>query len=195
MEPFNSYYESITAVSTQSLPDLPDLSGMTEDRPEPWADGWYTATVEQSHAVTREGMEVTYATKDVPSRDGQSRNLQIRLVVTRKSDGRTMHTKTLINYRQSDFSAETLSAVQTRKAEVKVGGEWGPMFRPFQALTSIGSLQRIAAIRQFQRTADGGFDLTPLFGKSVFVRMKDDEAGRYKDITAISDTAPKKGTL
>ena len=180
--------------SQQSLPEIPDLSGMTEDKPEPWADGWYNAAVQASQTFEKDGMVTTFNTEDVLSRAGDSRNIFVRFQITRK-DGRKMQTKYLINYRTSDFTAESIAAVQARKAEVKAGGEWGPMFRTFSALTGIGTLQRIAGVRQFQRTADGGLDLSPLFTKSFFARLRDDKEGRYKEVAAISDTAPKKGTL
>lgn len=180
--------------TTQSLPEIPDLSGMTEDRPEPWADGWYGAIVQASQQFEKDGMVTTYNTEDVLSRAGDSRNIFVRFQITRK-DGRRMQTKYLINYRPSDFSAETIAAIQAKKAEVKAGGEWGSMFRAFSALTGIGTLQRIASVRQFQRTADGGLDLSPLVSKPFFARLRDDKDGRFKEVAAISDTAPKKGTL
>lgn len=189
---FQQEDESFNTAAT--LPEIPDLSGMTEDKPEPWADGWYAGVIQASQTFEKDGVTTEFKTEDAPSRAGDSRNIFVRFTITRK-DGRKMQTKFLVNYRTSDFSAENIAAVQARKAEVKAGGEWGPLFRPFSALTGIGTLQRLAGVRQFQRTAEGGLDLSPLFGKPMFARLRDDKEGRYKDVAAISDAAPKKGTL
>ena len=138
----------------------------------------------------------------MPSKGGDSRNIFLRLTVRRKSDGRVMNTKDLVNYRPSDFTQESIAAVLAHKEAMKAAKqagtevpEWGPLFRPFSALTQIGTLQRIAGVRQFQRTAGGGLDISPLFGKTCFVRLTDDKAGKYKEVAELSDVAPKKAAV
>lgn len=181
-----------------NLGDVPDLTGLTEDRPEPWQDGWYTGTILANRSFTNKaGMDVTFNTEDVPSRNGDSRNINLQVQLTRKSDGRTMNTRTNVNYRLDDFTKETIAAVLERKQAIKdkKAEDWGPLFRSFMSLLRIGSLQRIAGVRQFERRQDGSLDISPLVGKSCYIRISDDEEGKYKEVKEISDAAPKKGTF
>ena len=190
--------------STTSLPEIPDLSGMLDEKPEPWDNGWYgTATFVPSHQFTKDGVVTTFESTDTPSQAGDSRNISARLTIKRKSDGRAMNTVFRVNYRTIDFTAESIAAVLAHKEAQKAAKaagtdapEWGSLFRTFSALTQIGTLQRIAGVRQFQRTSSGGLDITPLFGKSAFVRLTDDDRKpQYKKVAEVSDAAPKRANV
>jgi hypothetical protein len=184
------------AVAT--LPEVPDLTGMTEDRPEPWQIGWYSARILSTRTVTsREtGAAMIFNTDDTLSNRQDSRNIRLQLEVRRKSDGQMMHTNHLINYRNENLTAEMVAAVLARKAEIKAAAklgqkvEWGELFGAFMTQLRIGTLQRLAG-GNLGRGTDGGFLLSPLIGRSLFVRLVDDDAKRYKEVKEISDTAPK----
>lgn len=183
------------------LADIPDLSGVGQDdtaQTEPFQDGWYQATIlEQRSFTDRNGNDRVFTTRDEVSAKGDSRNIRLETVVKRQSDNRTLNTSVLINYRPEDLSQATIQQVVARKQQVNEGtAEWGELFRPFMTLNRLSKLQQIAGVRQFQRNGNGGLDLHSLFGKSAYVRLKDDDRNpQYKMIADISSEAPKKARV
>lgn len=185
-------------IQTLSLGDIPDLSGVVdESSPEPFADGWYQGTIIAKREFTdQNGNDRVFASEDVPSQNGESRNINLQLELKRK-DGRVLNTRALVNYRTEDLTQETIQAVKQAQASAKESGEnLGAMFRPFMVLTQLGTLQRIAGVRQLQRNGNGGLDLAPLYGKTIFVRLGDDDRNpKFKAVKKFQETAPKKATV
>jgi hypothetical protein len=182
-------------MSDLNLGDIPDLSGIDGNtRPEPLADGWYRGTILEKREFTdSNGNDRVFESNDTPAQRS-GRNIRLQVELTRKSDGRTFNLSTLINYKPEDLTAETVAAVAKRVQENKEGtAEWGELFRPFMTLTRLGKLQKIAGVRQLQRNSEGGLDITPLFGKTAYFRVKPDSRNtQYKEVADFQDYEPKK---
>lgn len=183
-----------------NLGDIPDLSGIGDDRPDfqPFENGWYQGVILQKREFTdKNGNDRVFESGDAVSQRGDSRNIRLQVELTRASDGKKLNVSTLINYNPNDLSQETLQAVAAHKASVdKDGAEWGELFRSFMTLTRLAKLQKIAGVRQLQRSADGGLDLTPLFGKTAYFRIGDDTRNpQYKEIKDFQDYRPKRAGM
>ena len=182
-------------MSDFNLGDIPDLSGVGDvPRSEPLSDGWYKGVILEKREFTdKNGNDRVFESNDTPAQRS-GRNIRLQIELTRASDGKVFPLGTLINYQPSDLTAETVQAIAARKAENQGNGvEWGDLWRPFMALTRLGKLQKIAGVRQFQRTEDGGLDLTPLFGKVGYFRLKPDSRNAaYKEVADFQETAPKR---
>jgi hypothetical protein len=181
-------------MSELNLLDIPDLSGIQDERSEPFQDGWYAGTILGKREFTdKSGNDRVFESGDTVSQKGDSRNIRLQLELKRKSDGKTFNTSVLVNYRPADLTAETIAAVAKRRSENKEGAaEWGDLFRPFMTLTRLAALQKIAGVRQLHRTDEGGLDLTPAFGKTGYFRIKDDERNpAYKAVVEFRAEAPK----
>jgi hypothetical protein len=177
-----------------SLGDIPDLSGIEDVRPDPLADGWYAGTILEKREFTdANGNDRVFESSDTPAQKS-GRNIRLQVELKRKSDGKTYNVSTLINYKPEDLSPETVQAIAKRREENKSNGEqWGDLFRPFMTLTRLGKLQKIAGVRQLQRNNDGGLDLTALFGKTAYFRIKPDTRNpQYKEVADFQDYEPKK---
>lgn len=186
------------STETLNLGDIPDLSGVAEDTaPEPFVDGWYTGTIlEQRSFTDSNGNDRTFASGDVPSQNGDSRNIKLQ-VVLKRADGRTLNVSTVVNYRAEDLTPETIKAVLAEKERTKETGEkFGSLFRAFMTLTRLGKLQKIAGVRQFQRNGNGGLDLHPIYGKTGYFRIGEDSRNpKYKEIKDFSSEAPKRAKV
>ena len=184
---------------TLNLGDIPDFSGITDDSAtfEPFGDGWYAGTILDKRVFTdKNGNDRIFESGDNPAQSSNSRNIKLQVVVKRQSDGRTMNLSALTNYRPEDLTQETVQAVIAHKEKVKEGEEWGPLFRSFMTLQRLGTLQRIAGVRQFQRNGNGGLDLTPLYNKTGYFKITpDDRNPQYKMISNYLEVAPKRGLL
>jgi hypothetical protein len=183
-------------MSDFNLGDIPDLSGIDGfQRTEPLADGWYQGTILEKREFTdSNGNDRVFESSDTPAQRS-GRNIRLQLELKRRSDNKTFNLSTLINYKPEDLTAETVAAVAQRVQENKSDGvEWGELFRPFMTLTRLGKLQKIAGVRQLQRNGDGGLDLTPLFGKTAYFRVKPDarSEGKYKEVADFQDYEPKR---
>ena len=181
-----------------SLGDIPDLTDIGVEETTPFENGWYEGVIVGRREFTdNNGNDRVFESSDAPSAKGDSRNIRLQVALKRKSDGREMNISALINYQPNDLSQETIQAVTAQKEKVKASGEqWGTLFRPFMTLTRLGKLQKIAGVRQLQRGTDGALVLTPLFGKTAFFKIaEDDRNAAYKQITDFKETAPKKGVL
>lgn len=181
-------------MSEINLGDIPDLSNFEGDRPEPLADGWYQGTILEKREFTdSNGNDRVFESSDTPAQKS-GRNIRLQVELKRRSDGRTFNLSTLINYNPSDLTAETISAVAARRAENKASGEgWGDLFRPMITLTRLSKLQKIAGVRQLQRNGDGGLDLTPLYTKTAYFKVKpDDRNPQYKAIADFQENEPRK---
>lgn len=179
---------------TLKLADIPDLSGIGDEKPEPFVDGWYEGTILAKREFTdSNGNDRVFESSDAPAMKS-GRNIRLQVALKRRSDGRTMNTSTLINYQPEDLSAETVQAVTAQREKVKTGGEeWGSLFRPFMTLTRLGKLQKIAKVRQLQRNGDGGLDLTPLYGKTAYFKIGEDSRNaQYKEVKDFQDFEPKR---
>ena len=177
---------------------IPDLSGVIDDTKAPsLEDGWYAGTILEKRAFTdSNGNDRVFESGDTTSANGESRNIKLQVELTRQSDQRTVNMNALINYRGEDLTQETVQAVLAQQERVKSKDEknMGAYFRPFMTLQRLGTLQRIAGVRQLQRNGNGGLDLTPLFGKKAYFRIGPDTRegkSQYKQIETFSDAAPK----
>lgn len=183
-------------MSDFNLGDIPDLSGIEQDaRPDPLQDGWYQGTILGKREFTdNNGNDRVFESSDSVSQKGDSRNIRLQVELKRRSDRKTFNVSTLINYKPADLTVETVQAIAQRREENKANGaEWGDLFRPFMTLTRLGKLQKIAGVRQLQRTEDGGLDLSPLFGKNAYFRIKPDARNdKYKEVADFQDNEPKK---
>lgn len=182
-----------------NLGDIPDLSGIGDNRPEfqPFENGWYQGVILQKREFTdKNGNDRVFESGDAVSQRGDSRNIRLQVELTRESDKKTLNVSTLINYNPNDLSQETIQAVTAHKAKVDDGEEWGELFRSFMTLTRLAKLQKIAGVRQLQRTQDGGLDLTPLYGKTAYFRIGDDTRNpQYKEIKDFQDYRPKRAGM
>jgi hypothetical protein len=182
-------------METINLLDIPDLSAIEEIRSEPFADGWYQGVILGKREFTdKNGNERVFESSDTPAQSSESRNIRLQIELTRRSDGKTLNVSTLINYKSSDLTAETVAAIAQRRKENAEGkAEWGELFRPFMTLTRLSQLQKIAGVRQLQRTEDGGLDITPLFGKAAFFKLRPDNRNpQYKEVAAFQTEEPRK---
>lgn len=182
-----------------SLADVPDLSGVTDDfsGPTPFEDGIYEGTVQKERRITdRNGNDRVFETTDTPSNNGNGRNIRLQIEITRKSDGRTLGTSYNVFYRPEDLSAETIQKVIAHKDAAKESGEkvqWGDLFGPFMTLQKLATLQRIAGVRSFQRTPEGGLDVSAIYGKRVYATLGPDKRNpQYKEVVRLSPEAPKR---
>jgi hypothetical protein len=188
------------ATAEMSLLDIPDLTGVGESRDEfePFANGWYQGVILEERSFTdRNGNDRVFASEDSPSQAGDSRNIRLQLQLKRTSDGRELNVGTLINYRPDDLTQESVQEVIAHQEKVKAGTEeWGPLFRSFATLQRLGKLQKIAKVRSFAKADNGGLELGPLYGKTIYVRLRDDSRNpQYKEVADMSDTPPRKGVI
>ena len=179
---------------TINLGDIPDLSGIaTDDRPAAFEDGWYEGTILAKREFTdSNGNDRVFESGDTAAQRS-GRNIRLQVVLKRQTDGRTLNTSTLVNYQPEDLTSATIQAVAAQKEKVKDSGEqWGSLFRSYMTLNRLGTLQKIAGVRSFQRSADGSLDLTPLYGKIAYFKLgPDDRNPAYKAVKNFSDAAPK----
>lgn len=181
---------------TLNLLDIPDLSEVSTDRPqtEPLADGWYEGQFLGKREFTdKNGNDRVFESSDTPAQSA-GRNIRLQIELTRRSDGKKFNVGSLVHYRNEDLTPETIQAVlNARKAFQEDGTQLGELFRASMTLSRLGKLQKIAGIRQFQRTTDGGLDITPLFGKKCFFRLKPDSRNpQFKEVADYQDVEPKR---
>lgn len=185
-----------------NLPDIPDLSGIGDSPSDftPFEDGWYKGVIlEKREFVDRNGNTRVFESADQPSQNGDSRNIKLQVQVTRQADKATLNVSTLVNYRPDDLTAATVQAVKVVQEQVKEGAaEWkgNPLSRSFFALQSLQKIQKVAGVRQLQRNGNGGLDLSAVYGKEAYIRIKPDERNpQYKtvaDIRPITEKAPRQ---
>jgi hypothetical protein len=182
---------------TLSLGDIPDLTSFTDfSKADPFENGWYKGSiVEQRQFTDANGNDRVFASGDEPSQK-TGRNIRLQVVLKRQSDGRELPISTIINYQPDDLSQATVQAVTAQMEKVKTGDQWGNLFRPFMVLNRLASLQRIAGVRQFERNGGGGLNLSPVYGKTVYARIKEDSRNsQYKEVAELRETAPKKAAV
>lgn len=191
--------EATDTLNLSDIPVIPDLSGIEEPRSsEPFEDGWYAGTIFEKRELTdKAGNDRIFESGDQPSQAGDSRNVRLQVEIARKADGRKFGTSYLLNYRPEDLSAETVQQVMAGIEASKTGGKMGgSLFRSFMTLRRLGTLQKIAGVRQLARNGNGGLDLHPIYGKKAYFKLgPDDRNPQYKAILDVRDTAPKKGLL
>ena len=179
-------------ITEMNLPDLPDFSGISADEApafEPFANGWYRGTILEKRVFTdKNGNDRVFESQDAPSAAGDSRNIKLQVQITR-ADGRQLHVSHLVNYRPDDLTSEAVNAVKTVQEQVKEGvADWkgNPLFRTFSTLVSLGALQQVAKVRQLQKNGNGGLDLSVVYGKDAYFRIRDDSRNpQYKEIAGI----------
>jgi len=180
-----------------NLGDIPDLSGIGGDYESaaPFNDGWYKGNIIETRSFTdSNGNDRVFNSTDEPSQKGDSRNIKLQVVLKRTSDGRELNISYLLNYRPEDLTQEAVQAVIAETERTKASGDRRTDFRPFLTLQRLGQLQKVAGVRQFQRSNGGtsGLDLSPLFGKTAYFKViPDDRNEKYKQIGDVRVTAPK----
>lgn len=180
-----------------SLGDIPDLGDFTSDGNfgEAFADGWYQGVVLGKREFTdKNGNDRLFESGDSVSANGGSRNIRLQVELKRASDGRTLNTTALVNYQPADLSQETVQAIAAQREKAKEdGSEWGSLFRPYMVLTRLAKLQKIAGVRQLQRNAEGGLDLSSLYGKVAYFKLGEDKKNpQYKSIVDFRESKPTK---
>ena len=175
------------------VPAIPDLSGIVGDAQDPFADGWYAGTILERRAFTdTNGNDRVFPTEDAPAAKS-GRNIRLQVVLKRQADGRVLNTSTLINYQPEDLTQESVQAVIAETERIRGTSEKRTNFRGFMTLLRMGTLQRIAGIRQFQRNGHGGLDLAPLYDKTAYFKIgEDDRNPQYKAVKDFSEKIPKK---
>lgn len=183
------------SMSDFNLGDIPDLSGIGDSRPEALADGWYQGTILAKREFTdANGNDRVFESSDTPAQRS-GRNIRLQVELKRRSDNRTYNFSYLLNYNPADLTPETIAAVVAHKEKNQKNGEdWGNLFRPMMTLTRLGKLQKVAGVRQLQRNDEGGLDLTPLFGKTAYFKVRPDtrSEGKYKEIGDFQENEPKR---
>lgn len=190
--------------ATINLADIPDLSSVFENESgpasEPFQDGWYQGTIQEVRSFTdRNGNDRVFESGDQPSANGDSRNIKLQIELTRQSDGRKLNTSWLVNYRPEALTQETVQAIVSKQAAAKETGErveWGELFGSYMTIQKLGKLQKVAGVRQLQKNGNGGLDLKPLYGKTAYFRIKDDDRNpQYKQIADVRPDRPTKATV
>ena len=191
---------TMTDTDTLSLTPVPNFDNVPDQpRSEPWVDGWYAGTfVEERSFTSQSGNEVTFASEDTVSQKGDSRNISLQAILTRKN-GDHFNGRVRINYRPDvDFTTERLARV----AEINTDKTITPTGDEVRSRISLGQLKRLQRVAgtTLSRNGNGGLELTPVFTKTAFFRIADGDpnpsTGKvYKEIVEFSHEAPKKGTL
>ena len=179
-----------------NLGDIPDLSVIDTGYKEsdPIQDGWYKGTILEKREFTdKNGNDRVFESSDTPA-NRSGRNIRLQVQLTRKSDGKTFHIGTLVNYKPEYLTPETVAKIAERaKENSESGAEWGDLFAPFMTLTKLNKLQQIAGVRSFKRTEDGALDITPLFNKTGYFRVTPDkQKPAYKAIDLMQVNEPKR---
>ena len=184
-------------MNLEDVPAIPDLSGLSDETQfEEWQNAWYEASIlEQRSFTDKNGNDRVFASGDEPSTAGDSRNIRLQMLVKRASDGRTMNIGSLTNYRPDDLTQETVQ--QAIADSGKPRDEQNPsLLRAKLTLQRLAKLQKVAGIRQFQKNGNGGLDLHSLFGKSCFVRLKEDDRNpQFKQVADIRVDRPTKAKV
>lgn len=182
-------------IQLADVPVIPDLSSVGDEAP--FENGWYEGTIlERREFTDRNGNDRIFESSDVPSASGDSRNIRLQIKVRRSSDNREMFIGHLTNYRPEDLTQQTIEAVIADKA--KPDSEKDPSLRrSILSLQKLAKLQKVAGVRQFQRNGNGGLELSPLYNKTAYFRLGDDErsGGKYKEVKDIRDTRPTKAQV
>src|SRR5688572_8522033 len=108
------------SIDTISIPDIPDLSGISEEpaASEPYVDCWYKGVILERRLFTDEnGNDSVFESGDTPAANGDSRNIRLQIQITR-ADGRSLNLSQMVNYRPSDLTAETIAAVKAQQEKV-----------------------------------------------------------------------------
>lgn len=182
------------AVMEMNLADVPDLSALigTGSESKSWENGWYSASIlGRREFEDKNGNTRVFDSNDAVAASGESRNIRLQVEVTRASDGFKLNISYLLNYRPTDL---TQAAVQAAIADnAKPREEQDPaLLRQRLTLARLATLQKIAGVRAFQRTDEGGLDISPLYGKQCYARLKEDD--RNPAFKAIADFRTDKPT-
>lgn len=176
--------EQMTDFNLGDIPDLSALVGGSSDS-QPWENAWYGAQIlGKREFEDKNGNMRTFESNDSVAASGESRNIRLQVEVTRASDGKKLNISYLLNYRPSDLTSETVAAVIADNAKERSEQD-ASLTRSRLTLARLAALQKIAGVRAFQRTDEGGLDISPLFGKSAYVRLKDDD--RNPQFKAVAD--------
>lgn len=177
-----------------TLPDLSSLVTETSDAPA-WQNGWYECEFLAQRSFTdRNGNERVFESNDAVSMNGDSRNIRLQVRVKR-ADGREMFINSLTNYRPTDLAPETVSAVIADAAKPQDEQDT-TLTRSRLTLQRLAKLQKIAGIASFHGSEEGGLDLTPLYGKKAYVRLKDDDRNpAFKAVADFRHDRPTKAQV
>lgn len=187
-------YKETNTMTDFNLGDIPDLSALVGESSggTVWENAWYGASIlGKREFEDKNGNTRIFESNDSVAASGESRNIRLQVEVTRASDGRKLNISYLLNYRPSDLSSENVQAVIADNAKERSEQD-ATLTRSRLTLARLASLQKIAGVRAFQRTEEGGLDISPLFGKSAYVRLKDDD--RNPQFKAVADFRMDKPT-
>lgn len=170
--------------------ELPDIADFAEEVGGAWPKMWYRATIIEGYA-TRKGHQ--FITKDAPSKDGSSRNLQLCFLVTNvKGDERTLQES--YNYRVSDLTPERLAHIKELREEFKsVQGQWPDRDgqRSSLAVAKLGAIKKAVGFN-LTKGPDGGIMAGVFVGQQVDVLLGIDDKG-YNFVSKIAKAGDKTG--
>lgn len=143
---------------------------------KPWDEGWYPGVILESFTDKSGGK--TFRTGDTASSAAPGKELSrnITLCVAAVKDAKDknavpMKKLVTINYRPEDLDDERISAVrEARKSSQQMGSD---MFRSFMTFVRLKSLETI--LKEELPLNGSGFDLSGLVGKSIDVRVVQDQ--------------------
>lgn len=194
--PYNQYPPS--GLSAEDAPL--DLGGL--ELPEEGAgqlpDGWYQARILEGFS-TRKGKLIQ--TSDAPSKDMQSRNLTLALVLdaskyvpsSKKPSERVLtagpggdrNMFTRLNYQPSDLTPARVAEAKAIITKMKSG--YQPTRTEQSLYLSLGRVSQLEHALGFKMQRNGtGFTAHPLFGQVVDVRIAPDKKGEYQEVKAFA---------
>lgn len=175
--------------------EVPSLTDFADEPGGAWANGWYPARVVEGY-TTQKG-KVVHTTDDV-SQKGDSRNLVLALVITRR-DKQTRNIRYSNNYRTTDFSAERLATVKRFRDLDKAGdlpksgNTWTgneDVQRSSLAIGKFGQIEK-AFGHALRRSQTGNLIAGQFVGADFDVRLSTDDQG-YNEITAFAKSGSHK---
>lgn len=180
-----------TGLAPENAPSLADLAS-PEEGAGAWPKGWYRSRVLPGYTTSRQKV---LETKDALSKNADSRNLTLCLEVNgdvyvpsdtdpskrklTKGPGGTRQILVTLNYRSTDFTAETVARVKSARAQYAgVQGAWPDKSIQAISLTlgRFGQLEKALGKLPFDPTS-GRFVPGAIVGAAFDVRLSIDEKG------------------
>jgi hypothetical protein len=169
--------------STEAVPtdegQVVDLSNLADEPSQgAWPVSWYKARIVEGYS-TRKGTQ--FATEDIPSKAGDSRNLRLCFAVT-NSRGETRNLQHQFNYRTDDFTPEKMAAIKEARKEFQNLNKWPGNARDLQrsslALSKLGQLQKAVGLSSLIFVAPGaGLDSSVFVNRDLDIKLGVDENG------------------
>lgn len=174
-------------LATESV-DLSDLA--EEPSGGPMQPGWYKSEIIEGYA-TRSGKQ--FLTSDEPSKNGDSRNLQLCFRVTPRT-GEPRNLNVRINYRLEDLTPERIAYVKEAREQFRgVHGRWSDadVQRSSLALAQLGQLGKSVGFAT-PKAAQGNVNSASFIGKTPDIRLRIDK-NNYNEVSEYAPSGTKTG--